>query len=105
MNKKSFPTNLDYFICLLFITATLAVFWQVCHHDFINPDDPVYVIQNPHVQSGLNRQSVLWAFTTLHAGFWIPLTWLSFMLDFEIYGLSSGGYHLPNLLFLITNTL
>ena len=105
MNKKLFPTNLDYLICLLLIAAALAVFWQVRNHDFINLDDPVYVTQNPHVQNGLSRESVLWAFSNFHAGFWIPLTWLSFMLDFEIYGLNSGGYHLTNLLFHITNTL
>jgi len=105
MKKRFFFINLDYFICLLLITATLAVFWQVRHHDFINLDDPVYVTQNPHIQSGLSRESVLWAFTSFHSGFWIPLTWVSFMLDFEIYGLNSGGYHLTNLLFHIANTL
>ena len=95
----------ELFIGLFLIVATFVVFWQVHHHEFITLDDPVYVTDNTHVQGGLNRQSILWAFTNFHAGFWIPLTWLSFMLDFEIYGLHSGGYHLTNLLFHIANTL
>jgi Flp pilus assembly protein TadD len=92
-------------ICLFLTLATLAVFWQVRHHDFINLDDPLYVSKNLHVQQGLNGKSVLWAFTNGHAGFWIPLTWISFMLDFELWGLNPGGYHLTNLIFHIANTL
>ncbi len=46
MEKKSFPLNLDYLVCVLLITATLAVFWQVRHHNFVNLDDPLYVTEN-----------------------------------------------------------
>lgn len=105
MERKSFPFNLDYLVCVLLITATLAVFWQVNSHDFVNLDDPPYITENPHVQEGLSRKSVVWAFTSTEVGLWIPLTWLSFMLDFEVYGLHAGGYHLTNLLFHLASTL
>jgi len=93
------------FISLLLIFATLAVFWQVQDYDYIYLDDPGYVTENPRVQEGLSRKNIVWAFATSHMGFWIPLTWLSFMLDFELYGLNPGGYHLTNLFLHIANTL
>jgi predicted negative regulator of RcsB-dependent stress response len=77
----------------------------VTGHDFVNLDDDVYVYENRHVQNGLTLDSMIWAFTTTHAGFKIPLTWLSLMLDFELYGLRAGGYHLTNLLLHIANVL
>jgi tetratricopeptide (TPR) repeat protein len=95
----------DILVCLLLAATTLAVYWQVRNYDFIRWDDPVYVTENPHVQAGLSRESVVWAFTSAHAGFRIPLTWLSLMLDFEFYGLNAGGYHVTNLLFHIANAL
>ena len=95
----------ELFISLFLTLATLAVFWQVRHHDFIDLDDCMYVTQNVHVQKGLSPHSIAWAFTSFDAGFWIPLTWLSFMLDFELYGLNAGGYHLTNLFFHVLNTL
>ena len=105
MEKKSFPLNPDYLICLLLITATLAVFWQVKNYDFVNLDDPPYITENPQVQQGLSHKSIVWALTSTEVGLWIPLTWLSLMLDFELYGLNAGGYHLTNLLFHLASTL
>jgi tetratricopeptide (TPR) repeat protein len=93
------------FISLLLIFATLTVFWQVHDYDYIYLDDPGYVTENPRVQEGLSRKNIVWAFATSHMGFWIPITWLSFMLDFELYGLDPGGYHLTNLFLHIANTL
>jgi len=95
----------EFLICLLLSAITLFTYWQVWNYDFINLDDPLYVTRNPQVQAGLSRESVVWAFTTTHAAFIIPLTWLSFMLDFELYGLNPGGYHLTNLLLHIANAL
>ncbi len=97
--------NRETLICLFLIAATLVVFWQVRNYDFVDFDDNVYVTENPHVQAGISRKSVSWAFTSFHAGFWLPLTWLSFMLDFELYGLKAGGYHLTNVLLHLANTL
>ena len=90
---------------LLLALLILAAFWRVNYADFVNFDDPVYVTENAHVQAGLNASGVGWAFTTASAEFWHPLTWLSLMLDYELYGLQPGGYHLTNLLLHILSTL
>ena len=87
------------------ILATLAVFWQVNQCDFINIDDEVYVTENLHVRSGITLDGFRWAFSTTYAEFWHPLTWLSLMLDYQLYGLNAGGYHLTNLILHILSTL
>jgi hypothetical protein len=94
------------FVISLFLTlATVAVFWQLPGHDFVTIDDNVYVTSNSHVNSGLTAKSIRWAFTTVKAEFWHPLTWLSLMADTQIFGGRPGGYHLTNLLLHIINTL
>lgn len=87
------------------ILATLAVFWQVNQYDFINIDDEVYATENLHVRSGITLDGLRWAFSTTYAEFWHPLTWLSLMLDYQLYGLNAGGYHLTNLILHILSTL
>ena len=87
------------FLCLLLVTATLAVYWPATRCDFINYDDPDYFTANPHVLSGLNGANVLWAFTTGFASNWHPLTWLSLMLDAQISGKNPFLPHLTNLIF------
>lgn len=84
---------------------TLAAFWQVKSHDFLNFDDDVYVTENLRVQEGVMPSGIVWAFTTMDAEFWHPLTWLSLMLDAEIYGLNPGGFHLTSLILHILSTL
>ena len=93
------------FIGLFLTVATLVVFWQVGNHGFINLDDSVYVTKNVHVKKGLSRDSMVWAFTTTHAANWHPLSWLSHMLDVELYGLNPKGHHLTNVFFHLLNTL
>ncbi len=92
-------------IPLILALVTLAVFWQVRDHDFINLDDEQYVTQNPHVRGGLTAGGLAWAFTTIHASNWHPLTWLSHMLDSQLFGMDPAGHHLVNLLFHVANTL
>lgn len=92
-------------ISLLLILCTLVVFWQVRTFDFVYFDDDLYITDNPHLQAGFNQESVIWAFTNNHVGLWLPLTWLSFMLDYELYGLNPGGYHFTNVLIHLANTL
>jgi Flp pilus assembly protein TadD len=86
-------------ITLFLIVATFVAFEQVRHHAFLNLDDNVYVTENRQVQSGLTFKSVTWAFTTMHAANWHPLTWLFHMLDCQLYGLNPSGHHLTNLVF------
>jgi len=92
-------------IGLLLIVGILIIYWPVQHFEFINYDDNIYVTENVHVRSGITKESAIWAFTTYHAYNWHPLTWLSLMLDNELYQLNPGGYHWTNVLFHIANTL
>lgn len=89
----------------LLICANLAVFAQVADFDFVNFDDDVYITNNPQVRAGLSWQGLQWALTSGHAANWHPLTWLSHMLDSELFGMAPGPHHLVNLLFHIANTL
>jgi tetratricopeptide (TPR) repeat protein len=92
-------------ICLFLIAITLSVFWQVQNHDFVNIDDPQYVSDNPYVKNGLSASGVIWAFTTVRAANWHPLTWLSHMLDYQLYGMNPGRHHLTSLLFHLANSV
>ncbi len=92
-------------VCALLFVATLGAFWPAIHAGFVNYDDPVYITANSHVQSGLTWESICWAFANLEAGFWHPLTWLSLLLDFQLFGQHPGGYHLTSLLLHAANTV
>jgi Tfp pilus assembly protein PilF len=92
-------------LCLFIILITLLVYGQVREFDFITWDDPLYVTANFHIQTGFHWDSIRWAFTTNHGATWLPLTWLSYMLDYQLYGLSPGGYHLANLFWHLLNCL
>jgi tetratricopeptide (TPR) repeat protein len=92
-------------VCLALIAANLIVYASVWHHGFVNYDDDDYVTANPVVLRGLTWDGVAWAFTTEQAINWHPLTWLSHMLDVQLYGLDAGAHHLTNLLLHILNTL
>jgi tetratricopeptide (TPR) repeat protein len=81
-------------VYVLLPLITLLAYWPVRHHDFVNFDDPVYVTENPIVQAGLTWQGTKWAFTTCYMANWHPLTWLSHMLDCQVFGLNAGGHHL-----------
>ena len=79
--------------------GTLALYARVAGHPFIFFDDNRYVTENPTVQAGLTWRGIAWAFTTLHVSNWHPLTWLSHMLDVELFGLNPGAHHVVNVLF------
>jgi Flp pilus assembly protein TadD len=96
---------LQLLMALFLVVVTLAVFWQVRNHEFLNYDDGAYVTENRQVQSGLTLRGVVWAFTTMDAANWHPFTWLSHMLDCQLYGLNPAGHHLTNLVFHIVSTL
>jgi protein O-mannosyl-transferase len=85
-------------ICLALAAITFAVFGQTLHHEFVNYDDDKYVSENPMVAPGLTLKGIIRAFTRVHASNWHPLTWLSHMLDCQLYGLNPGGHHLSNVL-------
>jgi tetratricopeptide (TPR) repeat protein len=92
-------------ISILLALITLVVFSPVFSSDFVNYDDPDYVTANSHVQSGLEWANVVWAFQTGHASNWHPLTWLSHMLDCQLFGEKATGPHLTNLFLHAANTV
>jgi protein O-mannosyl-transferase len=98
-------TKLIIWIYLFLTAATLVAFWQVNYCDFINYDDPTYITENIHIRHGITTEAIRWAFTTGYAGNWHPVTWISHMLDVELFGLKPRWHHLINLFFHITNTL
>jgi tetratricopeptide (TPR) repeat protein len=96
---------LQLFICLFLTSITLAAYWQVRHNEFINLDDDLYVTDNSYVCKGLTAEGIVWAFTSIHKGHWHPITWISHMLDYNLYGLNPSGHHMTNLLFHLANTV
>jgi Tfp pilus assembly protein PilF len=92
-------------LCLALAVVTLALYWPVVSHDFINVDDPRFISQNPHVEAGLTRAGIRWAFQSLETENWQPLTWISHMLDCDLYGLNAGGHHLTSLLLHVANSV
>src|SRR5262249_4863201 len=78
--------------------ASLLVYLPVLRNGFIDLDDPAYVTQNDHVRNGVSWKNVLWALTSTEAANWHPLTWLSHMLDCQIFGLNPTGHHAGNVI-------
>ncbi len=93
------------FICAGIVAATLAAYEPIRHNNFVHYDDNLYITENPNVTGGITPGSVIWAFTKSHASNWHPLTWLSHMLDCEIYGLKPVGHHITNVLIHTVNGL
>ena len=94
-----------WFAGLLLGLATLAVYWPVRHYGFIDYDDEGYVFNNPTVRGGLSWWGLVWAFVDQHESNWHPLTWLSHMLDCQLFGLNAGAHHLVNVLFHCANAV
>ncbi|MGB8771540.1 MAG: hypothetical protein WCC92_18145, partial [Candidatus Korobacteraceae bacterium] len=84
---------------------TIALYYPVSHDPFVNYDDDAYVTANAHVQSGLNWETVKWAFTTYDFVNWHPLTWISHALDYQMFQLDPSGHHETNLVLHVLNVL
>jgi Flp pilus assembly protein TadD len=95
----------DFWICVVLVLVTIFAYEPIRFNDFVNYDDDVYVTKNPDVNNGLTGKSILWAFTTSHANNWHPLTWLSHILDCQLFGLKPLGHHLTSLFVHVLNTL
>jgi protein O-mannosyl-transferase len=96
---------LAFSLCVLLAVVTLWVYLPVWRHGYVSYDDPVYVTGNRHVQGGLSWAGVKWAFGTGYAGNWHPVTWLSHMLDRELFGPGPMGPHGVNVGLHVVNTL
>jgi tetratricopeptide (TPR) repeat protein len=93
------------FVVLMLIILILGVYWSVQNYEFINFDDNIYVTENSHTQSGITLDGFRWAFGTQYFGLWNPLVWLSFMLDYQLFGFNAGGYHWTNVIIHVFNTI
>ncbi len=93
MNKKY-----KYLIIVFLITASFIAFSRIASNDFINFDDDKYITDNNYIKSGINAESIKWAATSSYAGNWHPLTWVSHMLDWRLFGANASGHHLISLL-------
>jgi tetratricopeptide (TPR) repeat protein len=97
--------NQRVILSLVLAIGTWITFSPVIGNQFINYDDPEYVTKNPHVNSGLSVNNAAWAFTTVYAANWHPLTWLSHMLDVSMFGLNPGWHHGVSLLLHVGNVV
>ena len=91
-------------ICVLLGVLILVVYWKVQYHEFVNYDDGRYITENKHIKD-FSKENFIWAFTQSHSANWHPVTWLSHMLDIQLYGLNPRGHHLTSLALHIANSL
>jgi len=98
-------TRAKVLICIFLIVATFCIYSQVQDHEFINLDDDILVTESSLVQAGLTNENIIRVFTTTHFGGWTPITSISYMLDYQLYGLNPKGFLLTNLFFHIANSL
>ena len=92
-------------ICVLLALAILAIYAQTATYGYVAYDDDQYVYKNPWVQAGLTAYNIGWAFTTFFYSNWHPLTWISYMLDFSLFGSNPGAQHLVNVALHLASTL
>lgn len=92
-------------MCIVLVILTVAAFWPAQYCEFVDYDDQEYVTDNRHVRNSFTREGIAWAFRSAEFANWHPLTWLSHMLDCQLYGLKPQGHHVSNLLLHLANTL
>ena len=97
--------RLPFLLAAALVALVLAVYAQTYWHGFVEYDDLGYVRDNSVVRRGLTLYGVRWALTAGQLGNWIPLTWLSYMLDVQLFGISAGALHLVNVGLHVANTL
>lgn len=98
--------NLLFLFCfLVLIVSTFYVYSDVHTFGYVNYDDNEYVSENYAIQKGINAESIKWCFTAVHSNNWHPVTWLSHMIDFSIFGVNPAGHHAMNLVFHLMNVV
>lgn len=93
-----------YIVAVLLAFIVAAVYWRILGYEFLF-DDAQYIQTNVHLHKGLNAEAVKWCFTAFYAANWHPVTWISHMLDCQLFGLDAGRHHVQNLLFHTINTI
>ena len=95
----------NFILCSAIIILIIGIFWPVFSFDYVLYDDGGYVYNNQNVLRGLTLENVKWAFTTFDRSNWHPLTWLSYLLDVELFGMNPGAQHAVNLFFHVLNSV
>ncbi len=90
--------NSRVLILVLLAVGTVAVYWPVLKYDFVKYDDDKYVTENPRIEAGITSESVIDAFIKPHYFMWHPLTTLSYLVDYELFGFSASWFHGVSLL-------
>ena len=103
-NVKNRP-RLEFIVSLFLVLITLIAYWQLPSHDFLRFDDNEFITKNIHVHEGITRESIAWAFSITDYAYWHPLTWLSHILAFQLFGLKASMHLLINLFLHIASTL
>lgn len=103
--KVDFVNRYEWCLFPVIALLTVAVFSTVLWHDFVDYDDFTFVVRNSHIQAGVTIDGIVWAFTSGYEANWIPLTWISHMLDVQLFGMNPAGHHFVNLLFHTASTL
>ena len=94
----------DWLVPALIALVTFAAFLPTLHNQFVNWDDDENFLDNPHYR-GLGWTQLRWMWTTFHLGHYIPLTWMTFGLDYRLWGMNPFGYHLTSLLLHAANAV
>lgn len=97
--------NARAIICIMLLAVTAGAMWELNYCEFVNYDDQDYVINNVHIQDGLTLEGIRWALTSTHAANWHPLTWMSHMLDVQVFGMNAARHHSINLLIHAVNSV
>jgi protein O-mannosyl-transferase len=95
----------DLLILVGLAAVTFGIYAQVIGHRFITFDDNWYIEDNPIVNRGITLEGLAWAFTAFYEGNWHPVTWISHMIDCQLFGMFAGGHLLVNALIHTANTL
>src|SRR5579863_1579796 len=103
--KPAVKSRIDFWISLALAIAVFAIYFQVRNFAFLTYDDGEFIVNNPHIRGGLTLSSIRWAFQTGYAANWFPLTWLSYMLGVNLYGLDPGWHHLTNVFLHACNSI
>lgn len=105
MTREFLNRHAHLLVAALLIVLTLAAFWPLSRCDFVGYDDEQYITDNPRIQTGISAESIRWAFTSFYASNWHPLTWISHMVDWRLFGANPVGHHAVNLIFHAANAL
>src|SRR5262249_31592544 len=92
-------------IAIALAAAVILIYAPVMNHGFITLDDPEYITENPYIAQGFTWDAIVWAFTSGYQFYWHPLTWMTHMLDIQLFGVHAGMHHIANVLLHIANSI